>query len=442
MNPLRWLVPRSLFGRAVLTLIFTFALIATLSVGAVVYYTLIPVAQRSADDLVAFILLSGQSWATLPPNLRPGYAERVRSEHQIWLHRPDGNIPQSNYFLPYVQRVEKALQQRLGSRIPVRTRVIDDRRWFFVDLNFGPETLRIGFPRDRIATRPLTGLIVVGLFTFGLVLLTAAVLARRITKPLNRLGRAAREVAQGRSPEPLPETGPRELSHLARQFNHMARQVQELLANRTTLLSGISHDLRTPITRLHLALEMLPPETDPQLVRRMQRDLEQMNELISESLAVAHGLDSSERREVDLSALVEELAADRPRVRWHSPGPCPRQVNPAALRRILINLLENALRYGGDEPVAIELECAAQRTRLRILDRGPGIPDEYKESVFRPFYRLEVSRSRSTGGSGLGLAVVRQLAEGNNLCVWLEDRDGGGTVAWVELGKSTTVTDG
>jgi two-component system osmolarity sensor histidine kinase EnvZ len=427
------LYPRRLFGRAVLTLVFTFGLFAVVTFSAIVYYALMPVTQRSANDLAAFMVWSAQAWVMLPPAQRAAYSEKLLADHRIRIEALDKPIPETNYFLPYVLRVEQALEQHLGFHVPVRTRMEHGKRWFYADLNIAGVDLRVGFPRDRIATRPLTGAVVVLTSSLVLVLVTAAILARRITSPLTRLSEAAEQLGQGRSPQPLPETGPKELASLAHQFNSMARQVQELLDNRTILLAGISHDLRTPMTRVHLELAMLPRDTDPDLLGRMERDLEQMEELIEQALELGRNLGHGETTDVDVADLIEGLAADQPRIRFEPSPPCRRRLNAVALRRILVNLLENALRYSSEQPVDVRLDTAAEPALVRVLDRGPGIPDQEKEAVFRPFYRLEQSRNRETGGSGLGLAVARQLAEANGFVIRLADRDGGGTEAAVVL---------
>ena len=438
MNRLGRLVPQTLFGRTVITLVFTFGLFAVLTFAAVVYYALSPVSQRSADDLAAFMVLSAQTWALLPTDLRPQYAEKLHREYDLWLtpDRAPQDEPRGIYFLPYVLRVERALSERLGQDIKVKTDRIEGRRWFWIDLTLGIQAVRVGFPRDRIHTRPLTGLLVLAAISIGLALITAWLLARRITGPLTALAEAVDRVAQGESPEPLPEAGPRELASLARQFNRASRQVRELVADRTILLAGISHDLRTPLTRLGLALSLLPPETDAKLLGRMRNDLEEMNDLIAQALDLGKNLGAGERDRIDVAGLVDHLAAGRPQVIWETPAPCMCRVNPAALRRILTNLIDNALRYS-DVPVEVHLDCG-EPPEISVLDRGSGIPEDQKEAVFRPFYRLEQSRNRRTGGSGLGLAIARQLGIANQCEIRLRDRTGGGTVAFVRLPPPAT----
>ncbi len=438
------LTPAGLFGRTLLTLGLSYAVLAALTFGALVYYALSPVAQRSAADLAAFMVLQAQTWAMLPPNLRGDYVDKLYQEHDLWLTQTQSEIPPENYFLPYVRRVEQALAERLGDAVSVQPQVIEGRRWFWVDLAVGQnrEPVRVGFPRDRVRTRPIDALLAVGVATLLLILLASVVLARQITSPLTRLGAEVERIGRGQLPHPLPETGPRELVTFVRQFNRMVVQIQELLANRTTLLAGISHDLRTPIARMQLALEMLSQQPDPQLVARLQQDLEQMNRLIGQTLELARNLEAGARDRVDLADLIDGLVLSQRRsgaeLTWQARGPCPAEVNVSALERILGNLLDNALRYGaGGGAPRVELECNGQGTEIRVLDRGPGIPEHEREAIFQPFYRLEASRSRDTGGSGLGLAIVRQLADACGLTVQLEPRPGGGTLARVRLGNGS-----
>jgi len=217
--------------------------------------------------------------------------------------------------------------------------------------------------------------------------------------------------------------------------NRGVDEVQALLENRTVLLSGISHDLRTPITRMQLALAMLD-EADPVMVRRLEADLKEMTRLIAQMLDFARSLKGEDEAEADLAQALAEMAASSShdeRVRFHAAGPCRRVLNLAALNRVVGNLVENALRYGNDGPVDLELDCAPDAVRIRVLDRGPGIPAAERDKVFQPFFRLEQSRSRDTGGSGLGLAIVRQLADAQGWRVGLLDRAGGGLVAEVTL---------
>lgn len=424
----------SLFTRALLTLIITFGLFAFLAFATVVQFALLPVADRGTRDLAALMVLATGTLAQLDADRQQDYRDSMAREHGLWL-LPPGEDPKefSDFYFPYLERLHLALVERTGGPIATGSSWQAGERWFWVRLPSQGQALWIGFPRERVQSRPFEGLTLVILMALLLIVATAALLARRVTKPLERLSAAAEAVAQGFSPQPLPETGPRELARLARQFNHMSRQVRELLANRTLLLAGISHDLRTPLTRLRLALEMLPP--DPawrELTERMERDLEEMNALLGQAAELGRSLGRGEARWVDLAGLIGDLCQGNPRLRWFAGAPCRQRVDPLALRRILGNLIENAQRYS-TSAVEIELACDPQ-AEIRVLDRGPGIPAAELEAVFRPFYRLEGSRSRATGGSGLGLAICRQLAQANGIDLRLMARPGGGLVARLVLG--------
>ena len=409
------------------------SLFTRLTFGAIVYFALVPVAERSTQDLAAFMVLSARTVVQLPEELRPEYRARLESDYDLRLREDDQDFGEwEPYFLPYARRLEQALARRLGTPAELHSNRIEGERWFWARVPAGNRGIWVGFPRSRVQSRPLEAALVVLAGAIVLVLITAAILARRVTGPLERLAGAAEQVARGASPSPLPETGPHELANLARQFNEMSRQVHELLANRTLLLAGISHDLRTPLTRLRLALELLPEETDAELVERMERDLGEMNAMIRQAVALGQTLGAGERNAVDLAKVLADLAAGRPRIEFESGEPCLHRVNELALRRIVGNLLENALRYSTDR-VNLKLDCRHRPPVIFVLDRGLGIPEAEREAVFRPFYRLEQSRNRRTGGSGLGLAVARQLAIANGIEIHLGPRRGGGTVATVTL---------
>jgi len=427
------LLPASLFARALLTLIVTFGSFAVITFGAVVYYALFPVVERSTADLAAFMDLSARTLVQLPESMQTDYRTKLVDEFELRLLTGDETPEElDEYFFPYVARLGQALSRRLDRPVRMRSNITGGKRWFWVELPTPQGPVWAGIPRDRISTRPLEGVFVISSLAVLLLVLTAAVLARRVTAPLTRLSQAAEEVAKGRSPEPLPEKGPRELASLARQFNETSQQVRELLADRTVLLAGISHDLRTPLTRLRLAVEMLPEDTDPALTDRMARDIEEMSSQISQAVELGRTLGAGERHPTDLGQLIGEVVGDRPRILWLGVPPCIHPVNAMALRRILGNLIENALRYSRG-PVEVRIDCKQPRAAIFVLDRGPGIPESERDAVFRPFYRIERSRSRETGGSGLGLAVARQLAIANGMEIQLNTRHGGGTVASVRL---------
>ena len=423
------LLPQTLFGRTAAALLAAFLVFEAVAFAVVWSMVIQPLAQRSADDLAAKIILAVQTWVELPPATRADYEMELAFRHDLVLGESRGRLTASADSGYFGRLIEDALTRRARQAVDLKQG--PDPDWDWLELQVSGKWLRVAFNRDRYALEAPLAAIGVFLLGAGLTVLTALFMAGRTSRHLYTLADKAREVGQGRDPVRLPETGPLELRQLTAAFNRMAEEVRSLLENRTVLLSGISHDLRTPITRIKLALSMLEG-ADPDLVARMERDLDEMNRLISDMLAFARALKMEDLAECDLNRLLDDLAAQAGRlgpVLWESGAPCPARVGEAALRRVVGNLLENARRYGSGEPVTLTLARVGGEMRIGVLDRGPGIPAEQREAVFRPFYRLEQSRSREEGGSGLGLAIVRQLVDAYGWRIELSDREGGGLKA-------------
>ena len=263
---------------------------------------------------------------------------------------------------------------------------------------------------------------------------------RLINRPLARLDAGVRQLGKQGFSDPLPEKGPRELATLARKFNELGHEIRRLLDNRTVLLGGFSHDLRTPLARLRIALELLEGRGDGELLRQMRSDLEEMDRIITRTLELAGVMrvEKKDGQKTPVVALLREIQADYSRqgrsIRLELSEGCNPELPTLSLRRILGNLLDNAFYYGKGDEVQVTLDCEEATVRICVLDSGPGIPEQELERVFQPFHRLEPSRNRATGGSGLGLALVRQLADTQGWRVRLENRKQGGLAACLEIG--------
>jgi two-component system osmolarity sensor histidine kinase EnvZ len=429
--------PQTLFARTGSTLTLAMLVFLALSVVVVFHYILTPVSRRAADDLATLMLLAAQTWVELPPETRPDFERELLEQYDLKLALAEDSLPFTDNLLPYLRFLEDSLSRRLGEPVPIRAGPPDTTKWFCVDIPMGGRHIRVSFPHARIGGRPPTAALLVA-FTGALVILfTSLLLVRRLTRPLARLARAAEQIGRGDVFVPLPETGPRELAVLTQRFNRMAAEISELLTNRTTLFAGISHDLRTPITRMQLALEMLPAETAPELVDRLRRDLDEMTRLITDTLELARGLEAHAAELVDLRDLIDGVVTRLRQagavIEWSPVTCCYCPVDTLALQRVLTNLLENAVRYSGDKPVGIHCHCEEAAAVIQVLDRGPGIPAQERDKVFQPFHRLEGSRSRRTGGSGLGLAIARQLCDVHGWDIRLLPREGGGTEARLHI---------
>jgi two-component system osmolarity sensor histidine kinase EnvZ len=420
-----------MFRSMALTLAVALTAMSLLTAAIITWQVAYPLGKRAISDLAALMILSAQTWIELPPETRADFEDELLANHGLRIGDSREAVPVVDVPRPYLRLLGEDLEARMGAEIILHSTL--DPEWHWVDIPVGAQVIRVGFGHERVGVEPPVAVTLLLLVILLLSLATALVLARRLARPLEGLSAAAARLGSGEAPGPVPETGPRELALLARRFNRMAEDVRTLLANRTTLLAGISHDLRTPLARMRLAIEMLPGATDPDLLAGLTRDTEEMERLIKQFLELGRGLEADREEDVDLCRLVADCVRDARRgggaIDIRGPASLPCRLNPMALHRVVVNLLENALRYGAGAPVEVTIEAEADGALVSILDRGPGIPPAEREKVFQPFYRLEPSRSAATGGSGLGLAIARQLAEANGWQLELLDRPGGGTEA-------------
>jgi signal transduction histidine kinase len=252
----------------------------------------------------------------------------------------------------------------------------------------------------------------------SIVLLLAAVIVvsliavRWATRPLKTLADAADELGRNINRPPLAETGSTEVARAARAFNTMQSRLAGYLRERTQVLAAMSHDLKTPITRLRLRAELLQ---DEQLRDKFERDLREMEVMVVSALDFLRGMDNGEPvRPLDVNAMLESLQADLGEtggaVMIEGQATSPYPGRSQALKRCLANLLENAIKYGKAAHVVVDDNNV--RLQISILDEGPGVPSEHLDKVFEPYYRVEGSRSRETGGTGLGLASGLHCATG------------------------------
>lgn len=430
------LAPQTLLGRTAFTIALTLLTFMIISLGAAAYFIAIPMAKRSADDFAAVIVSAAHSIQSLPEEMHAELQQQLLQDHGLIVTTQTRALPEKNFDVPYYLFFQESLARRVGQKLHIVESTKGPLIW--VDVPAHEMTVRIGFDRKRLGTNPpIVLLVAIG----GGALLTFLVSfseVRRVVKPLAQMSIAVQEVGRGHQPPTLSESGPKEIATLARAFNRMSSDIQELSENRTVMVAGISHDLRTPLTRLGLAVEMLSDDSDAALIAGIRRDLAAMNSLIGQFLDFSKGLEGEHPAQLDLRQLVEDQAEDLRRsgtdVQFDGCGPpCPYLADPVALGRVLENLLENAAQYGRGESIDVNLKCDEHAISLEICDRGPGIPADQAEAVFRPFHRLEIARSSRAGGSGLGLAIARQLATKHGWTIELLPRVGGGTIARVKL---------
>jgi signal transduction histidine kinase len=286
-----------------------------------------------------------------------------------------------------------------------------------------PDGYTVLFRVTRLARgAPLPRNLFLNLALLVIVMVVALfVTARSITRPLSELARAADSVGRDLRQPKLAEKGARELRHAARAFNTMQDRLQRYLDSRSRVLAAMSHDLKTPLTRLRLQVETLE---DSALQSKFDKQLDEMESMVHGALALFRGLDDDEGlAPIDINELLATLQAEF--AEMGAPvsieGRAARGLTgkPQALRRCLTNLIANAVKFGSRALISVEDGASLV---IRIRDDGPGVPDEELEKVFEPFYRLESSRNRDTGGTGLGLSIARDLAQAHGGSVVLKNR--------------------
>jgi signal transduction histidine kinase len=453
------LVPASLFGRTLLVLAagLLAAQAATLVLnffdrGSSVY-------RLAAYQITARIAQTARILSSLPPAERDLVARQIRGAH-LRVELSGGMIPVQHGFAehdPYEKTFAAALQQQIGARWPVNVEITPGastarasafetwlaRHFYFALPGAFSLVVQVGLEDGSVAVfhaaiphEPLSRFEDLAprlLLLLAVCFALAAYLVRMTTRPLARLAKAADAIGEDAAIKPLEPGGPTEVRKVIEAFNRMQARVRRQLRERAQLLGAISHDLKTPITRLRLRAELLQ---DPALRAKVERDLDEMEAMVASTLDFFSAVgDESRRQPVDIGALVESLCEDRREageaVALHGAPRAPYRADPQALRRCLDNLVGNAVRYGGGAEVRIDDGDDALRVVVR--DQGPGIPPEELERVFEPYYRLESSRNRASGGTGLGLSIARNIARWHGGDIRLDNAPGGGLIAELRL---------
>jgi len=375
-------------------------------------------------------------------------------------HRPTGVTfwPRIFIQLPFVSNVQEVLEQQLRGQLgrdhevsvqpaaASAASVIPIPSPFFglptqrptesydVDVHL-PDSSVLVYRVTRISPgAPLPPSLMVNLILLVAVLVIALyVMARSITRPLSRLALAADNLGRSVRQPKLEEQGARELRRAARAFNTMQDRLHRYLDSRTRVLAAMSHDLKTPLTRLRLQVET--QIEDPALQARFGKELDEMEGMVRGALALFRGLNDEEALEpVDVNLLLETVRGEFAEmgkdvmVEGRALEPLPGK--PQALKRCITNLVGNAVNFGSRARILVR---DGAHLTISVCDEGPGIPPEELERVFEPFYRLESSRNRDTGGTGLGLSIARDVAQAHGGSVVLANRPQGGLEARLTL---------
>jgi two-component system osmolarity sensor histidine kinase EnvZ len=429
----RWfkrILPRSLFGRSLIIIILPLVLAQLLAtwifydrhwatverrlatnVAADIAFTLDTLAQTDTPEQAKVVLARATATTDLHFHFHPGeqLAAALPPLHDNWYDA--GNW------------LEDALDGALAERVrrPYRLDIDSDPRFVMIAVQLDDGVMDVAAPRDRLST-PTTYIFVLWMAGSSLVLLAVASLfMRNQVKSLRRLAAAADSFGKGRDVANFKLEGATEVRQAAAAFLKMRDRIRRQITQRTEMLAGVSHDLRTPLTRMRLALEFLGQE-GPE-VEELKDDVITMERMVQGYLDFARGEGPEQPRQTDLGLLVEEVAAaarrDGADISLALAEGLVLSLRPDAMRRCIANLLSNARRYGSH--IWLTVLPVAEGVDILVDDDGPGIPPAERENVFRPFFRLDASRNPATGGVGLGLTIARDVARGHGGDLTLEE---------------------
>jgi len=432
---LKSLMPRTLLARSLLILILPLVLLQVIS--AFVFYEghwdqiSKYLARGLAGDIGAIVELARGAET-------PEARQKVFSLAQRRMNMPttfhegailgndgvivQGSIPDS-FFL-------SALDERVG--LPYRILAPDDTKSLTVEVQLGNGVIAMSALRKRLfsSTTYVFVLWMVGssLLLFGV----AMVFLRNQVRPIRKLAAAANAFGKRQSVAKFKPEGAREVRQAAAAFLVMRDRIERQIDQRTSMLAGVSHDLRTPLTRMKLQLSMMGTDED---IQDLQTDIQEMEHMLDGYLAFARGEGGEQSSAVDMSALVESIVTALKRknvpVHYHCEGQISLLARPRALKRCITNLAENAAKFG--DHVAIRVGHRDQYVDITIDDDGPGIPEQARNDVFKPFFRLDASRNSKTGGVGLGLSIVRDIVRSHGGDITLSESPQGGLRARVQL---------
>jgi two-component system osmolarity sensor histidine kinase EnvZ len=421
--------PRTLLWR-------TFLLIAALILASVAAYFEIfstyerePRAQQVAQMVVSVVNLTRAALVSARPDLRRELLVDLseREGIEIYPAEPGERLTGPPDDRPVLQLAIAEIRRQLGAE----TRVAfarDGVEAFWVSFRIEDDEYWMMLPRERVERRLALQWLGWAMLTAGLALAGAFLVVFRVRRPLAALTRAAADIGRGRIPAPLEESGPAEIQTVSRAFNQMTRDLARLEDDRALILAGVSHDLRTPLARLRLGLEMAG--ADPQLKTGMTADIDDIDRIIGQFLDFARAARGEPLAAVDLAALAREIAG-----RYREAGHVLAD-EIGAVPELPLRPLDNAFRYG-EKDVRLRVVPQGGGAAVEVLDRGPGIPAEEVERLKQPFTRIETETARSgKGGSGLGLAIVDRIARMHGGTFDLVPREGGGLIARVAFPRA------
>jgi two-component system osmolarity sensor histidine kinase EnvZ len=440
MRPGRFIkqfLPRGLFGRSLIIIVAPMVLLLLVATYVFFERDLDTTTRRMARDVAADVALLATLEDSTPTLERDGVRALSARELRYRLTFHDGDkvaVP----LKPSSNTIDLALDDILATRMGPRRHFETGRVGtdFDIKVDVKDGVLEILVPRDRVTVSQPDIFILWMVGTALIFVGVATLFLRNQVRPIERLARAAEMFGKGRPVADFKPYGATEVRRAAQAFITMRERIERYVNQRTEMLAGVSHDLKTPLTRMKLALAMMHEDAD---TRAFKADIAEMEHMLDDYLAFARGEGGEESEDTDLGELVRDTAvaaakaraADENRLRVTAPAAMHLIVKKAALRRCITNLVDNALKAG--RQVAVSLSRNDRHAEITVEDDGPGIPESRREEAFRPFHRLDEGRNLQTGGSGLGLAIARDIARAHGGDILLGQSALGGLKATIRL---------
>jgi len=428
------LFPNTLFSRSIIVMVSMIILSIVVGIFIYIYFITRPTAFSSAQAFSQHINSVHYALANMQPEKRDTYINGLVEKGFLVVNRDEnalpGRGPKHHYehvFLDYYS--EMLFDKKAEVRFQYDNLLYsEDPRYVWVKVNLGDSKIWLATPMAEFDADWGNNLIAVLVVVVVLTLLGALLISRVVKKPLKQLTNAAEILGQGKAPEPLGEHGTDEFKTMARTFNKMSEDIQKLADDRNLMLAGISHDLRTPLARVRLALDMVDDKIDKSLYDGMVQDIEDIDKIVGQFLTfVRDGVDEPFTYE-DVNKIVEHTASgfklEGKHIELDLGAIEKSMVKPIAMNRLLMNLINNAWLYGKQD-VEVATSMNGHSFFIEVKDRGDGIPEQDIERLKQPFSRLETSRS-DTKGAGLGLAIVDRIVKWHHGKLDLFSRNGGG----------------
>jgi two-component system osmolarity sensor histidine kinase EnvZ len=434
-SPFKRLLPRTLLGRALLIILTPLVLVQVIATWVFYdrHYDTITkrLAQGIAGDVAAVIRIMGP---------HPDQTARVDAiklaKTSMWLDMEfhEGKelpeLPKGSRWSVLDRKLRKALRERIPYAVVIDTHSMDKR--VEIDVKLPDGVLQVLVPRQRLFSST-TYIFIMWMVGSSIVLFgVATVFMRNQVRPIRRLAQAANNFGKGLDVPGFKPEGAREVRQAAAAFLQMRARIKRQIGQRTEMLAGVSHDLRSPLTRMKLQLALL--EDNPEF-ENLASDVAEMERMIEGYLAFARGEGTEDPETIELGALLREVVGQMKKpdstLDLHLEQETTLPLRPEAMRRCLANLIGNAQKYA--KHVSISAGRRKNAVEITVDDDGPGIPEERRLDVFKPFFRLDRSRSPDSAGTGLGLTIARDVVRSHGGDVLLEDAPGGGLRARIWL---------